>query len=134
MKTQINNLHSGSKNQILNSNVDYSNLPGASNHAGYAGTNRKIVDEIWKKVIYENESEMKILLFGEETTLKAMWSVSRKSCTYVGQISAEQFAKTGVIASKKHVPYITINCGNIIEVRNGGKSYKNICPSLIEIL
>ena len=135
MKTQISNLRSGTKNQILNPQIDYTMIPGATSHVGHSGTNKNYVDEVWKMVISENQETMKVLVKGIEIDLKANWSLSRKSVSYWGTISKEDLEdKFYLKASKKETPSISIQNGNIIIVSNGKNSFTHICPSLIEIL
>jgi len=54
MKTQISQLRSGTKNQILNSEIDYSQLPKATSHVGHSGSNNADVESIWKRITNEN--------------------------------------------------------------------------------
>ena len=46
MKTQISQLRSGTKNQVLNPEVDYSQLPNATSHLGHSGTKHSEVDKV----------------------------------------------------------------------------------------
>ena len=135
MKTQINTLRSGNKNQILNTEIDYSQLKPATSHIGHSGSNHLEVASIWSKVIQENPEIMLISIKGLELELKANWSGSRKSVSYWGCVSKEDLEeKFHLAAAKKHEPYITIQSGNTIMVGNGKKSYAYVCPSLITIL
>jgi hypothetical protein len=135
MKNQISNLRSGTKNQVLNPEVDYTKLPNATSHVGHGGTNNAEVEAIWSKVISENPETMKVVIKGIELEMKANWSLSRKSVSYNVSISREDLEnKFFIKASKKEMPSISIQNGNIIVVSNGKKSYSHICPSLIEIL
>lgn len=135
MATQISNLRSGTKNQILNPQVDYSTLQNATSHSGHSGSNQKDVIDIWAQVVSENQETMRIVIQGIEFDLKANWSLSRKSVTYDVSISKEDLEnKFFLKASKKETPYISIQNGNIIIVSNGKNSFTYICPSLIQIL
>lgn len=135
MKTQISQLRSGNKNQILNSEIDYSQLPVATSHVGHTGSNNEDVETVWKRVTDENPETMKIVVRGLEVELKAKWSLSRKSVSYNGSISATDLEdKFFLKASKNGTPSISVQYGNIIVVSNGKNSFAHICPSLIEIL
>lgn len=135
MSTQINNLRSGTKNQVLNQSIDYSNLPKATSHVGHAGTTNDYVGKIWEQITIENPTEMKISIFGEELTLKAQWSVSGKSVSYFTTISNDFLESNFPIkASKSETSNLTIDFGNSIRVSNGKQSHMNLCPSLITIL
>jgi len=134
MKTQISQLISGTKNQILNPEIDYSQFPVATSHVGHSGSNHADVESIWKRITDENPETMKIIVKGIEVELKANWSLSRKSVSYWGIISKEDLEENFYLkASKKETPSISIQ-GNIIVVSNGKNSFSHICPSLIEIL
>lgn len=135
MKTQISQLRSGTKNQILNPEIDYSQLPKATSHVGHSGSNHADVESIWKRIADENPETMKVIVKGIEVELKANWSLSRKSVSYWGSISKEDLEdKFSLKSSKKETPSISIQHGNIIVVSNGKNSFRHICPSLIEIL
>ena len=71
MKTQISNLRSGTKNQILNPEIDYSKLQNATSHIGHSGTNHYEVESVWAKVISENPEKMKVIIKGIELEMKA---------------------------------------------------------------
>ena len=135
MKTQISNLRSGTKNQILNPQIDYTALPNATSHLGHSGTNQNDVEKVWKQVIAENPQKMKICVGGVEVDLTANWSISHASVKYWGYISVEDMEeKFHLKAAKKKTPSISVQCGNIVLVSNGKKGLVHICPSLIEIL
>ena len=135
MKTQISQLRSGAKNQVLNDKINYSNLPNATSHVGYSGTNNEDVERVWKKVISENPEKMKIIIKGIEIELTANWSLSRKSVSYNADITREDLEDIFFIkASKKQVPSISVHNGNLIIISNGKNISKYICPSLIKIL
>lgn len=133
MTTQINHLRSGKKIQILNPNVDYSNLPKASNHSGHAGSNTNEVLAIWEKIKTENPEYMDIEVMGLELRLTANWSDSRKSCSYSCELTPAQLSKFHIVASKKGYAHITIHDSTTIEVTNGKNSFIHLCPSLITI-
>jgi hypothetical protein len=133
MKTQINTLLSGTKNQILNENKDYSLFNKATSHNGHAGTSNVIVNQINEVLKTENKDAMKISFFGHEIELKATHSLSGKSCNWYGSLPVELASKL-LILPKNPKPYILIHSANLIEVRNGKNLYKYVCPSLIEIL
>ena len=131
MKAQISNLRSGTKNQILNPQIDYTTLPNARLH----GSNQNDVEQIWKQVIAEHPETIKVIVKGVEVDLKANWSLSRKSVSYWGTITKEDLEdKFYLKAAKKETPSISIQHGNIIVVSNGKNSFSHLCPSLIEIL
>lgn len=135
MKTQINTLRSGSKNQLLNPNVDYSKLPKATSHNGHAGSNTELVLSIWARVKEENPEFLTIKIFGETLTLKANWTVSRKSVSYVTSISNEFLEENTIIkTTKSKVASLRIDSGNIIEISNGKNFRMTVCPSLVEII
>lgn len=135
MTTQISNLRSGKKNQLLNPQIDYSTLPSASSHVGHSGSNQNDVEQVWKQVTLEHPEEMKVRVKGIEIDFKANWSLSRKSVSYNGSLSKEDLEdKFFLKASKKETPSISIQHGNIIVVSNGKNSFTHICPSLIKIL
>jgi len=135
MITQISNLRSGTKNQILNPKIDYSKLPSASSHVGHSGSNQNDVEQIWKQVISEHPEKMKVRVKGIEIDLKANWSLSRKSVSYKGYFSKEDLEdKFFLKSAKNEIPSISIQFGNMIVVSNGKHSFTHLCPSLIEIL
>lgn len=135
MKTKISQLRSGTKDQILNPEIDYSNLPKATSHVGHSGSNSADVESIWKRITEENPDTMKVIIKGIEVDLKANWSLSRKSVSYCGSISKEDLEdKFYLKASKKETPSISIQHGNLIVISNGKNSSTYVCPSLIEIL
>ena len=135
MKTQISQLKSGTKNQILNPEMDYSQLPKATSHVGHSGSKHADVETIWKRITDENPETMKVRVKGIEIDLKANWSLSRKSVSYNGFLSKEDLEdKFYLKASKKGKPSISVQHGNIIVVSNGENSFSHVCPSLIEIL
>lgn len=135
MTTQISNLRSGTKNQLLNPQIDYSKLPPASSHVGHSGSNQNDVEQIWKQVVSEHPETMKVLVKGIGIDLKANWSLSRKSVSYNGSLSKEYLEEKFFLkAAKNESPSISIQFGNIIVVSNGKNSFTHICPSLIEIL
>jgi len=135
MKTQISQLRSGTKNQILNPEMNYAQFPQAASHVGHSGSNHADVESIWNRVTPENPEKMKVVVKGIELELTANWSLSRKSVSYWGNISKEDLEdKFYLKASKKENPSISIQHGNIIVVSNGKNSFSHICPSLIEIL
>jgi len=126
MKTQISNLRSGAKKQILNPQIDYKYN---------SGSNHEEVKKIWGKVIAENPIQLTAIIKGITVNLTANWSLSKKSVTYWGAITKEELENIFKIkAAKKEQPYILIQNGNEIVVHNGKNSFKYICPSLVEIL
>lgn len=135
MKTQISNLRSGTKNQVLNKDVDYSTLPQSTSHNGHAGSNNEIANAVWEKVKSENPEIMTIEIFGSVFELKANWSVSRKSVNYFTEIPNDFLvANFPIEKSNNETSYINISSGTTIVVSNGKKSYMTICPSLVKIL
>jgi len=135
MKTQISNLRSGTKNQILNAAIDYSLLPKSTSHVGHSGSNTMDVENVWGKVILENPNKMNIVVNDLNLQLTANWSGSGKTVFYTAIISKEMLEEYFFIkAAKKETPYISIQHGNIIVVSNGKNSRKYICPSMFEIV
>ena len=135
MKTQISQLRSGTKRQILNPEIDYSQFPQATSHVGHSGSNRAEVESVWNRIVQENPESMKIVVKGIEVELTANWSLSRKSVSYWGCISKEDLEdKFGLRPAKKETPSISIQQGNIIVLSNGKNSCSHVCPSLIEVL
>jgi hypothetical protein len=135
MKTQILNLRSGTKNQILNAQIDYSKLPAASSHAGHSGSNSKEVKKIWEQVTAENPDRIKVKIRGIEMTLTANYSRSQKSVCYFGTLSKKDLEdKFCLKSAQSENPYISIQNANIIIISNGQKNTSYVCPSLIEIL
>lgn len=134
MKTQISNLRSGRKNQLLNPNVDYSSLGKATSHSGHAGNTMQEVDKIWTKVIAENPEKLTIELLGETFELEAHWSLSRKSVSYSCPVPKSFLDKLPVFQSEKKDPFIKVDGATLITVYNGQKDYCYICPSLITII
>lgn len=135
METQISNLRSGKKNQILNPQIDYTQFPKSSTHNAHSGSNYKDVMEVWGKVTKENPTSMEAIVKGIKVDLIANWSVSGKSVSYTGNISKETLEEVfGLKSSEKNEPYISIQDANDIVVSNGKNSLKYICPSLIKIL
>jgi hypothetical protein len=134
MKTQIKNLTSGTKNQIINPEKDYSQLPPASSHVGHSGSNSQAVEDTWNQVTTENPEKITIDIWNEEITLNANWSMSGKTCAYFADIPKEFLQKnTSLVPPKKGEPYISIQNANHIVIHNGKNSYKTICPSLVTI-
>lgn len=134
MKTQINSLRSGTKNQLLNDLVDYSKLKKATSHTGHAGSNNNECSLVWEKLTAENPETLKISIFGSELTLVANWSVSGKSVTYAAAVDESLFSKFPIASAIGRVPFLQIDFANIITISNGKNSSMNVCPSLITIL
>lgn len=134
MKTQINKLLSGTKNQQLNPNKDYSAFPLTRSSGSHSGSNHKLVAEIWSKVISENKTHIDIVLFGKEIRLKAHWSTTGKSVSYHSSLDRE-FAesKCRLKLAKRENPNISVLDANCIKVSNGKNSFHYLCPSLIII-
>ncbi len=133
MKTQINTLLSGTKDQVLNDQIDYSQFPQATSHRGHGGTNKVEVNRIYTEVKRENPEHLIIELFDHVIGLKANWSKSGKSCTYFGALPNEIASKFFTLP-KDGSPHIQIDNGNSITVSNGKNAFLNVCPSLITIL
>lgn len=135
MKTQISNLRSGTKNQLLNPSVNYNELPKASSHVGHSGSNQVEVDAVWSKVTTENPTEIKAIIKGIEFNLIAKWSLSGKSVSYTAIVSAEDLQRNfNLVAAKGKTATISINGATSIVVSNGKNSYTHICPSFVEII
>lgn len=135
MRTQINQLRSGLKNQVLNSNVDYTQLPKSSNHENHAGTNHILVREVWEKVKSENPTFLDIEIRGIRLRLKAHWSTSKLSCSYSTDITPEQlYELVYLVSAKNKTPRLVIHDSNTIEVNNGKNSFRYLCPSFVTIL
>ena len=134
MKTQIYNLRSGKKNQILNPEINYSNEPKSTSHIGHAGSNQQIVDDAWRKVVAENPEQLNATVKGVEVIFKANWSSTGKSVSYWATIDKDVLESIfGITKSKKNSAYIAIHDATTIEVGNGKSSFKYVCPSLIQI-
>lgn len=135
MKTQISHLRSGTRNQFLNSQIDYSKLPAASSHIGHGGSNSTEVRQFWDKVTLENPESMKIKIMDIEIVLTANWSKSRKSVVYFGSLEKKDLEEKFCVKSAiNETPAISIHSANLISVTNGKNGNIYICPSLIEIL
>jgi hypothetical protein len=134
MKTQISNLRSGRKYQLLNANVDYSILAQSTSHVGHAGTNQNIVNETWDFVKKENQKNLQIILMEITINLTAKWSLSRKSVSYDSIISNDLAIKCGLKLANDMTPSIVIQDATTIMVDNGKNSYIFLCPSLIKII
>lgn len=135
MKTQISHLRLGVKNQILNLNIDYSELPKSTSLSNHSGSNKKDVDNVWNKVIEENPNEIDAIIKGVKVKLKSNWSTTGKSVTYRRSISKKNLKeKFGIIPSKANKPYISIQGASTIIVGNGKNSYRYVCPSLVSII
>lgn len=136
MKTQIKHLRSGLKNQFLNPLIDYSNLPKntSQSNTAHCGTNNFIVSEVWEKVKRENPDFLKIKVFDIEIELFANWSRSKKTVLYSGPIKTCLLNKFNIQETKDGGGFLNISYANNIEIRNTKNDYKNICPSLIDIL
>ncbi|MDA8956140.1 hypothetical protein N9H19_00785 [Flavobacteriales bacterium] len=139
-KTQISDLRSGTKSQILNENINYSILPQATSHVGHAGTKNAICQKIWEKVLLENPEKMTIKFLGEKIVLNRKDSISGKTSVYNGYISNEiaknkcGFMLTRKVKDGKDFATISVQFADVIVVGNGGKANKYVCPSLIEII
>jgi hypothetical protein len=135
MKTQIKNLRSGKKNQIVNPEIDYVGDRKSSEYLGHAGSSYEDVLSVWDRVTKENPDKMKIRVKGVEVELTANWSISGSSVSYFGSISKEDLeSKFKLVSAKNENPSIKIDFGNIITVSNGKNSSVHICPSLVEIV
>lgn len=135
MKTQISNLRSGTKNQILNAGIDYSKLPKATSHEGHSGSSQLEVGRVWESVKIENPESINVVVKGISVELKANWSLSKKSVNYTGSISKDDLEKKFNLKSSKTADaYISIQHGNVIVISNGKNIYTHLCPSLIEIV
>lgn len=132
MKTQISHLRSGAKNQILNPNVDYSQLPKATSHTGHTGTNIFEVIPVWQKVVSQNPTSIDIEIYGQKLQLKAVKSISQKSITYYALLE-EDFLSEYFQDIKGRPVHLYIQGANLITV-NTAQSWVYICPSLITIL
>ena len=133
MKTQIYTLVSGRKNQLLNENRNYSIFPRSTSHNGHAGVSLELVEEITQKIWKENPKFLKIEFFDRVLELEAHWSLSEKSCNYIGYLPIDLANKFFDIP-KNGTPKIIINNANTIEINNGKNAYMYVCPSLITIL
>lgn len=134
MKTQIENLRSGKMNQLLNPNIDYTNLPQSSSHKSHCGSSFDIVSKTWASIIVENPTHMYILINDIYIKLTANWSESRKSVSYVGSLSKNQLEKFGLNPALNKEPYVVIDDANSIKVSNGKNESVHICPSLVKII
>lgn len=135
MKTQINELRSGVKNQILNDEIDYSKIPKDTQHFGHSGSNYAEVEAVWEKVIAENPESMKVVVKGIEVDLTANWSMSRKSVSYKGVLLKETLTELFFLnPTEDEAPCLYILNGNLVKVANGNNDFHYLCPSLIEII
>lgn len=134
MKTQISHLRSGTKNQILNTTVDYSTLPRATSHLGHSGSNRNDVKITWEQILQENPKRITIEIFGEKYKLYRCESISKKTIVYRTILLEKRLNLFGLTPSKNHNPFLSIHDANTVIADNGKKSYIHICPSLITIL
>lgn len=133
MKTQINHLVSGNKNQLLNPDKDYSIYPRATSHNGHVGSHKDDVLSVTDRIRIENPEKMTIQFLEHTIEMVANWSISRKSCTYMGLLPIE-IAEQFFAIPKTGKPYICIHDATTIEMHNGKNAYKYVCPSLITIL
>ena len=133
MKTQIHNLVSGKENQLLNENRDYSIYARSTSHSGHAGVSLELVEEVTQKILKENPKTLKIEFFDRVLELDACWSVSGKSCNYIGSLPIDLANKFFDIP-KNGTPKIIIHNANTIAINNGKNAYMYVCPSLITIL
>jgi hypothetical protein len=97
MKTQIRNLRSGKKVQMMNTGVNYSNLG--------VGSKEREVFFVWEKIKEENPNKMKIKILGLDLILKAHWSLSGKSVSYYGEIFKEDLEKIFKISPSKKTDF-----------------------------
>lgn len=135
MKTQISHLRSGIKKQLLNPEIDYSELAPSTSHTGHAGTPRELTEQVWKTVIQENPGTMKIEILGIQLDLTQNKSLSGKTVTYSGTVSPEDLEnKFRIQRAKNRTASISIQLGNYIVVSNGKNEFTHICPSLVKIL
>ena len=135
MKTQINDLRSGTKNQILNEKVDYSILPRATSHVGHAGSGRAEVEKIWNKVVAENPEYIDAIIKGLYIRLTANYSLSKKTVYYRVYINSEIASLFfNIIAAKDCKTSISISNANRIIIYNGKNDSLYICPSLVHIM
>lgn len=135
MKTQINSLRSGRKNQMLNPIIDYSRQGITASSGMPSGSNIEDSESIWQRVAFENPEHLTIRFLGEVIKLTANWSLSKKSVSYHAHLDREFVKKNNlVVLAKNELPCISVQNGNIIEIGNGKNSYVNVCPSFIEIL
>lgn len=127
MKTQINHLRNGARNQVLNPAIAY-------NRNGNIGSSSIAVAEIWEIITKENPESIRAKINGLELLLFANHSVSGKTTSYWATISPEDLEKFGIQASPVREPSISIQNANLIIVSNGKNSYTHVCPSLVEII
>ena len=133
MKTQINDLVSGARRQVLNSEKDYSIYPKSTSHVGHAGSNSDTVLERTAKIIEENPDMLTISLFDHEITLQAQRSLSGKTVTYYSPLPIE-IAERYFDIPKKGIPSIQFFDATHVEISNGKNVSLTVCPSLITIL
>lgn len=134
-KTQITDLRSGLKKQMLNPKIDYSELPKNTSSNMHSGSNHLVVADIWQKIVEENPECLTIKLLGKKITLKIHRSYSGKTVYYISEIPPLFTIINFPIRLAKGInPTIIISGANIIEIRNGKRDYVYICPSFIRIL
>ena len=135
MKTQINSLRSGSRNQRFNPEVDYSEHYRNASTSNPVGNYRKAGGkDIWEKVRKENPEYMVVEILGETLELKASHSLSGKSTIYYGfiprDIAREKFNLT---LAKHEDPEISIQGSDTIIISNGKRDNYRLCPSFVTI-
>lgn len=137
MKTQINQLLSGSRTQVLNPNRDYTKLPQQSTEGRHSGSSASERAEVWRKVTSENIDGLYIDLDGLKLMLPRNISVSGKTITYSTYIMREQAQQIlGGFFPKfsKGDNYNLVISESDVVVWISKKSYVTLCPSLITIL
>lgn len=92
MKTQISNLINGSK-EIRRSltHSKYINAAQATSHTGYAGSERKVRQEIADKVIAENLNGLDVEMFGKTIHLERNSSLSGKTVYFSTKLNLADF-------------------------------------------
>lgn len=106
-----------------------------------AGTNEAIRVKVMQPIIAANPEKITIKVKGVELTLTANWSLSRKSMSYYGTITAENYiAITGSNFglkkdTQKNSPYFTMGDTGCCEIHAGGNYYEKFMTNKgIEIL
>lgn len=93
-----------------------------------AGTNNQERLKIWGQFVEEFPSMVCLEIEGMQIVLTANTSVSGKSTSYFGNVTADQYlsltgSEFGLSSTK--VPFISVQAG-VIEVNGGGKYYSKI--------
>lgn len=101
------------------------------------GTSHNERKVIMNEIIAKNKETLLVEINKVEITLKAHWSLSKKTVTYSNNISKENYIKiTGseLGLSKSKTPFITIQMDGRVQISGGDKHFLRITNSNITIL